>query len=53
MRGQPDIFYFIVTCMVLRIIYGRVLEWMIGFIDTLLTTRDYRQYGAIADLHAS
>jgi hypothetical protein len=30
----------------------RVLDWIIGFIDALFThtTRDYRQYGAIADL---
>jgi hypothetical protein len=26
---------------------------MIGFIDTLCTTLDYRQYSAIADLHIS
>jgi hypothetical protein len=31
--------------------YRRVLYSMIGFIDTLHTTRDYRQYSAIADLH--
>jgi hypothetical protein len=32
---------------------GRVLNWMIGFIGTLHihTTRDYRQYSAIAILH--
>jgi hypothetical protein len=32
--------------------YTRVLDWMIGFIDTLyFQTRDYRQYIAIADVH--
>jgi hypothetical protein len=31
--------------------YRRVLDWMIEFTDTLFTTRDYRQYSAIVDLH--
>jgi hypothetical protein len=31
----------------------RVLDWMIGFINTFYThtTRDYRKYSAIADLY--
>jgi hypothetical protein len=42
-----------VMCRGLRVTYRQVLNWMIGFIDTLSmhTIRDYRQYSAIADLH--
>jgi hypothetical protein len=42
-------FTIVVTC---RGDYRRVLDWMIGFIAPYtFTARDYRQYGAIADLH--
>jgi hypothetical protein len=40
----------IVTC--IGVTYRRVLDWMIGFIaHYTFTTRDYRQYSAIAILH--
>jgi hypothetical protein len=36
-----------------EVIIDGVMNWMIGFIDTLFTqsTRDYRQYSAMTDLH--
>jgi hypothetical protein len=41
--------------MSLFVTYKQFLGGMIGFIDTIYihTTRDYRQYSAIADLHSS
>jgi hypothetical protein len=44
----------IVACWGLSVIYRRVLDWMIGFIDTLyIRLRTTRSYGAISDLHTS
>jgi hypothetical protein len=43
-------FQHIVMC---EVDYRKFVVWMIGFVATLIThtTRDYRQYNAIADLH--
>jgi hypothetical protein len=41
----------IATCLGVCVTYRRVLDWMIVFIALIHSTRNYKKYSAIADLH--